>query len=159
MRIGKPQFKSRGVTLIELLVVITLIGMAYALLPKMAFGGVSGPELKANVRALATGLRLTRDVAINTRREAMLTINLDAHEFSVQNDSRVHKLNEKIDIKLYTSQADLISDKIGSVRFFPDGSSNGGRVTVGAGGRDFALDIDWLTGRISVAELLQNARG
>lgn len=143
----------RGFTLIEMVVVIVLIGLAYTLLPKLAFGGVSGPELKSNVRAVATGLRMARDAAINTKREAMLTIDLDARIFTVQNDSRVHKLNEKIDVKLYTAQADLVSEKVGSIRFFPDGSSNGGRVTIGAGGRDFAVDVDWLTGRVTISEL------
>ena len=151
--------RQRGFTLIEIMVVIVLIGLAYALLPKLAFGGVSGPELKSNVRAVATGLRMTRDTAINSKQEATLTLDLDAHVFRVQNDARVHKLNEKIDVKLYTSQADLVSEKIGSIRFFPDGSSNGGRVTVGAGGRDFAVDIDWLTGRVTISELAGNARG
>ena len=151
--------RQRGFTLIEMVVVIVLIGLAYALLPKLAFGGVSGPELKSNVRAVATGLRMARDTAINSKREATLTLDLDAHVFRVQNDARVHKLNEKIDVKLYTSQADLVSEKIGSIRFFPDGSSNGGRVTVGAGGRDFAVDIDWLTGRVTISELAGNARG
>ena len=151
--------RQRGFTLIEIVVVIVLIGLAYALLPKLAFGGVSGPELKSNVRAVATGLRMTRDTAINSKREATLTLDLDAHVFRVQNDARVHKLNEKIDVKLYTSQADLVSEKIGSIRFFPDGSSNGGRVTVGAGGRDFSVDIDWLTGRVTISELAGNARG
>ena len=143
----------RGFTLIEMVVVIVLIGLAYTLLPKLAFGGVSGPELKSNVRAVAAGLRMTRDAAINTRREATLTIDLDARVFTVQNDARLHKLNEKIEVKLYTAQADLVSDKVGSIRFFPDGSSNGGRVTVGAGGRDFAVDVDWLTGRVTISEL------
>ena len=151
--------RQRGFTLIEMVVVIVLIGLAYALLPKLAFGGVSGPELKSNVRAVATGLRMARDTAINSKREATLTLDLDAHVFRVQNDARVHKLNEKIDVKLYTSQADLVSEKIGSIRFFPDGSSNGGRVTVGAGGRDFSVDIDWLTGRVTISELAGNARG
>ena len=151
--------RQRGFTLIEMVVVIVLIGLAYALLPKLAFGGVSGPELKSNVRAVATGLRMTRDTAINSKREATLTLDLDAHVFRVQDDARVHKLNEKIDVKLYTSQADLVSEKIGSIRFFPDGSSNGGRVTVGAGGRDFSVDIDWLTGRVTISELAGNARG
>lgn len=151
--------RSTGFTLIELLVVITLIGLAYALVPKMAFGGVSGAELKSNVRAVATGLRLTRDVAISTKREAMLTIDLDARVFTVQDDGKQHKLNEKIDVKLFTSQADLVSDKIGAIRFYPDGSSNGGRITVGAGGRDFAVDVDWLTGRVTILELAQSGRG
>ena len=141
-----------GYSLLELIVVIVIMGLAYTLLPKMVFSGVSGAELRSNVRAVATGLRLTRDAAINTRREAVLTLDLEAREFTVQNDAKVHKLHDKLDVKLYTSQADLITEKIGAIRFYPDGSSNGGRVTVSAGGRGFEVDVDWLTGRVTIKD-------
>jgi general secretion pathway protein H len=118
----------------------------------MVFSGVSGAELRSNARAVATGLRLTRDAAINTRREAVMTLNLESREFTVQNDAQVHKLHDKLDVKLYTSQADLITDKVGTIRFYPDGSSNGGRITVGAGGRAFEVDVDWLTGRVTIKD-------
>jgi general secretion pathway protein H len=142
----------RGYSLLELVVVIVIIGLSYTLLPKMVFSGVSGAELRSNVRAVATGLRLTRDAAINTRREAIMTLDLESREFTVQNDTKVHKLHDKLDVKLYTSQADLITDKVGTIRFYPDGSSNGGRVTVSAGGRAFEVDVDWLTGRVSIKD-------
>jgi len=142
--------RQRGFSLLEVLVVIVIIGLSYALLPKMFYSGVSGAELRSNVRAVATGLRLARDAAINTRREAVLTLDLDQRTFTVQNDTRVHKLNEALDVKLYTSQADLITEKVGAIRFYPDGSSNGGRVTMAAGERAFEVDVDWLTGHVTI---------
>ena len=142
--------RQRGFSLLEVLVVIVIIGLSYALLPKMFYSGVSGAELRSNVRAVATGLRLARDAAINTRREAVLTLDLDQRSFTVQNDTRVHKLNEALDVKLYTSQADLITEKVGAIRFYPDGSSNGGRVTMAAGERAFEVDVDWLTGHVTI---------
>ena len=142
--------RQQGFSLLELMVVVVLIGLAYTLLPRMVFSGVSGAELRSNVRAVAAGLRLTRDTAINTRREAVLTLDLDNRVFTVQNDAKPHKLNEQLDVKLYTSQADLITDRVGTIRFYPDGSSNGGRVTVGAGGRAFIVDVDWLTGHVTI---------
>jgi general secretion pathway protein H len=144
--------RQSGFSLLEIIVVLVIIAMSYTLLPKMVFSGVSGADLRANVRAVATGLRLTRESAINTRREAVMTLDLENRVFTVQNDAKVHKLHEQIDVKLYTSQADLITDKVGTIRFYPDGSSNGGRVTVGAGGRAFEVDVDWLTGRVSVKD-------
>ena len=68
------------------------------------------------------------------------------------NETKPHKLNEKLDVKLYTSEADLISEKVGKIRFFPDGSSNGGRVTVGVGERGFEIDVDWLTGHVTIKD-------
>lgn len=153
----RPPLNQQGYSLLELIVVIVIIGLAYTLLPKMVFSGVSGAELRSNVRAVATGLRLTRDAAINTRREAVMSLDLEKREFTVQNDAKVHKLHEKLDVKLYTSQADLITDKVGSIRFYPDGSSNGGRVTVAAGGRAFEVDVDWLTGRVTINDKVVDA--
>jgi len=152
--------RQQGYSLLEVIVVIVIIGLSYSLLPKMVFSGVSGAELRSNVRAVATGLRLTRDAAINKRREAVMTLDLESREFTVQDDAKVHKLHDKVDVKLYTSQADLITEKIGTIRFFPDGSSNGGRVTVSAGGRAFEVDVDWLTGRVSIKDVpAGDARG
>ena len=144
--------RQRGFSLLEMIVVITIIGLAYTLLPKMVFSGVSGAELRSNARAVATGLRIARDAAINTKRETVLSLDMENRMFTLPNDSKLHKLNDQLDVKLYTSAADVISDKVGTIRFFPDGSSNGGRVTVAAGERGFEIDVDWLTGHVTISD-------
>jgi len=144
--------RQRGFSLIEMIVVITIIGLAYTLLPKMVFSGVSGAELRSNARAVATGLRIARDAAINTKRETVLSLDMENRMFTLPNDPKVHKLNDQLDVKLYTAAADVISDKVGTIRFFPDGSSNGGRVTVAAGERGFEIDVDWLTGHVTISD-------
>ena len=144
--------RQRGFSLLEVIVVITIIGLAYVLLPKMVFSGVSGAELRANARAVATGLRIARDAAINTKREAVMSLDMENRQFTLPNNTKLHKLHEQLDVKLYTAQADLISEKVGTIRFFPDGSSNGGRVTVGTGERGFEIDVDWLTGHVTIKD-------
>ncbi len=119
----------RGVTLLELLIV-----------------------LKSAARDVAAGLRLARDRAISQRAESLLELNLEARTFRVSPDENSHRLPGKIDLKLYTAQRDLLSDKVGAIRFFPDGGSNGGRITLAAGERKYDVDVDWLTGRIAILE-------
>ncbi len=39
-----------------------------------------------------------------------------------------------------------------SIRFYPDGSSTGGRNTGSSGEGKYLVDVDWLTGRVSIAD-------
>ena len=142
----------RGVTLLELLIVLTLMALIAAMVLPMFSGGVSGTDLKTAARDVAAGLRLARDRAIAQRTESLLELNLEARTFRVSPDERSHRLPEKLDLKLYTAQRDLLNDKVGAIRFFPDGGSNGGRITLAAGERKYDVDVDWLTGRVAILE-------
>src|SRR6202040_67417 len=142
--------RHRGFTLLELLIVLTLMALIAAMTLPMFSGGVSGTDLKAAARDVAAGLRLARDRAISQRAESLLELNLEARTFRVSPDERSHRLPEKIDLKLYTAQRDLSSDKVGAIRFFPDGGSNGGRITLAAGERKDDVDADWLAGRTAL---------
>jgi general secretion pathway protein H len=43
-----------------------------------------------------------------------------------------------------------VDDKIAGIRFLPDGSSTGGRITVAVGEFEQLIDVDWVTGRVTV---------
>ena len=72
--------------------------------------------------------------------------------FKVDRDPKEHALPRDVDLKLYTAQKDLVDEKVGSIRFYPDGGSNGGRITVGSGERKYEIDVDWLTGRVAILD-------
>jgi general secretion pathway protein H len=97
-------------------------------------------------------LRLARSEALSERRETFLVIDVAGKRFKVDRDAQAHALPAKIELKLYTAQNDLVSDSVGSIRFFPDGGSNGGRITVASGARKFDVDVDWLTGRVAILD-------
>jgi general secretion pathway protein H len=141
-----------GVTLLELLIVLVLMGLIAALTIPTFSGGVSTTELKSAAREVAAGLRLARGQAIAQKAEAALELDVAARSFRVPPDTRLHALPAGIDLKLFTAQRDLVNDKIGAIRFFPDGGSNGGRITLAAGERKYDVDVDWLTGRVAILE-------
>jgi general secretion pathway protein H len=141
-----------GVTLLELLIVIALMAIIAALVVPMFGGPVSTSELRATARQLAAGLRLARSEAVSERRETFLVIDVAGKRFKVDREAREHALPSKVDLKLFTAQNDLVSENVGSIRFYPDGGSNGGRITVASGARKFDVDVDWLTGRVAILD-------
>jgi general secretion pathway protein H len=143
---------ARGVTLLELLIVLSIMAFVATIVLPMLGGGVSTSELKSAAREVAAGLRYARGQAIVQRGDALLVIDVDARSFTLPPDTRVHRLPEKLDVKLFTAQRDLVGEKIGAIRFFPDGGSNGGRITLAAGERKYDVDVDWLTGRVTILE-------
>jgi general secretion pathway protein H len=144
--------RPHGLTLLELLIVIALMAVVAGMVIPMFGGPVSTSELRSSARQLAAGLRLARSEALSERRETFLVIDVAGKRFKVDRDAQAHSLPAKIELKLYTAQNDLVSDSVGSIRFFPDGGSNGGRITVASGSRKFDVDVDWLTGRVAILD-------
>jgi len=142
-----------GMTMIEILVVLAIMALGAALVVPMVAGtGVSNGDLKAAARQLAAGLRLARSEAITGRHETVLLLDIEKRSFRVAKDSREVALPAKVELKLFTAQSDLVSERQGAIRFFPDGGSNGGRITVASGERKYEVDVDWLTGRVAILD-------
>lgn len=141
-----------GVTLIELVVVMVLLAILAGVAIPLLGPGVSTTELKSAARQVAAGLRMARSEAVATRSDTRMLLDLEHRTFRVGSDPKVHPLPRELSMKLFTAQADLVDERVGAIRFFPDGGSNGGRVTLAAGERKFEVDVDWLTGRVAILD-------
>jgi general secretion pathway protein H len=142
--------RPRGLTLLELLVVLGLMAIVASVGIPMFVGAVSNTELRTAAREVAAGLRYARSEALAQKRETVVVYDVERRTFRVDRDSREHALPRGIDMKLFGALSDIANPRVGAIRFFPDGGSNGGRVTVAAGERKFDVDIDWLTGRVAI---------
>jgi general secretion pathway protein H len=142
----------RGVTLLELLVVLALLALLATVALPLLGSGVSTTAMKGAARELAAALRQARSEAMATRAETLVTIDLEGRRFVVGRDPKPRSLPRELDLKLFTAQMDIVDDKVGGIRFYPDGGSNGGRVTLAAGERKYEVDIDWLTGRVAILD-------
>ncbi len=141
-----------GFTLLEIIVVLAIGAAIYALLLGVPMRGASTADLKSAARTLASGLRQAQSTAMATRHDALLTLDLDARQFTVSGDTQPRSLPQGVDLKLYTAQSEVASERKGAIRFYPDGSSTGGRITVSAGERKYLVDVDWLTGRVWIED-------
>ena len=143
--------RPQGFTLLEVIAVLAIGAIIYALLLGTPFGTASAGDLKAAARTIASGLRQAQTLAVTSRRDALLTLDVEAREFRV-GDTEPHHVSDKVDLKLFTAQSEVMSERLGSIRFYPDGSSTGGRVTVSSGERKYLVDVDWITGRVAITE-------
>lgn len=140
-----------GFTLLELLAVVSILALVAAFVVP-SLGGGSTVEIKAAARSLAAGLRQTRNRALNDNRSATLALDVAKREFRLPGEQRARKLPARVDIVLYAARSEQLSEQLGAIRFFSDGSSTGGRITLSADALRYLVNVDWLTGRVSVVE-------
>ena len=143
---------AKGFTLIELLVVMVLMGVILAVVPMALFNVLPGAELKGAARDIAAGLRQARSLAVLGNRDVDFVVDIAARDYAILGKGESRALPERLEIQLETAQSELSDEDVGVISFFPDGSSTGGRVTLGWEGREYHVMVDWLTGQVSVVE-------
>jgi general secretion pathway protein H len=147
----RPPSAGGGFTLLELLVVIAILGFALVLITGYKAPWSGAAALRATAAELASGLRLARSEAILDNRSVTLALDLERHSYRV-GAGKPRSLPARLSIKLLTIAGERADARRGDIRFNPDGSSSGGRITIAEGGRRIAIGVDWLTGRVRVAD-------
>ena len=143
--------RTSGFTLIELLVVLAVIAFILAIAPPLFDKGLSGASLKAAARGIAGTLRQARSEAITRNREITFTIDVEGRRYGVGN-RRGGVVPAEAEISLFTAQSERLDATTGNIRFFPNGGSTGGRVSLAHDQRQYHVSVDWLPGQVSVAE-------
>jgi general secretion pathway protein H len=151
IRRGECGRRAAGFTLIELLVVLAILGLALALIVGYKPPWSSTLGLRGAAAELASGLREARSEAILRNRPVSLDLDLAGRRFQI-GAGPVRQLPPALTLALLTVTGERRDGNIGGIRFNPDGSSTGGRISIGDGKRALAVGVDWLTGRVSVAE-------
>lgn len=140
---------NRGYTLFELLVVFAVIGLVLASMPMIVASARPGPTARVAAEELAASLRLARSEAIGRYVPATVLLDVERRVYRGA-DGAVHELAEELDFRFVTARSELTGDTAGQIRFFPDGSATGGKITVSQGGQSYVVDVDWLTGEVNV---------
>ena len=140
-------------TLLELLVVMALAALLMAAAPPLLTAALPGVELKAGARRVVSGLRLAREEAIRNGIEVAFVVDVEGRSVQIEGDFPRLSLPEKAVVKLVAAQSEMREDGVGAIRFFPDGSSTGGRLFLGREERGgYQIGVTWLTGRIQMID-------
>ncbi|MEM7251180.1 MAG: GspH/FimT family protein [Pseudomonadota bacterium] len=141
----------RGFTLFELLIVLVLLALALGIVVP-SLGGGSATELRSAAADLSSALRKVRAEAMTRNRSVVLTLDVERKAIRIGDTPSERRLPQGVEYELFTADTERTGDTSGRVRFFPNGSSTGGRVTVSVGERSLLVDIDWFTGRVRVID-------
>jgi general secretion pathway protein H len=144
--------RQSGFSLVELLVVLAVMGFALALIAGYKAPWSSTLNLQGTAAELAAGLRLARSEAIAHNRPVVLAVDLAGHRYRV-GSAPPHGLPLQLSVSLLTVNGEKRNAANGDIRFNPDGSSTGGRIVLADGVRRVAVGVDWLTGRVRVADV------
>jgi len=140
--------KNSGFTLLELLIVLVIIVLGFSVVAINASSGHRALEHKAAVRDIVSALRYARGQALMTHQETEVSFNLADNSYTVSGRDKVYTIPEFIEVTVVTAQSEITGEGQGNVRFFADGSSTGGRITLEREGYAWRVDINWLTGQI-----------
>ncbi|MDR3436567.1 GspH/FimT family pseudopilin [Telmatospirillum sp.] len=148
----RPLRRDGGFTLIEIVVVLGILGLALALV--LSYGTPRGGALalRAAATELAGGLREARSLAVAGNKPVAVAIDLTSHRWQIDGQD-VRHLPEDMSVRLLTVAGETASNTLGRFRFFPDGSATGGRIEFAGANRRIQIGIDWLSGRVSLAEV------
>ena len=146
----------RGFTLLELLVVLAIIGVVLAFVPGFILRGQPGLDVDVAARAIADALRQARSDAVLQNRELLFALVVEQRLFRVGGQRAPVQIPRCVDITFQTARSEAMSETIGQIRFYPDGSATGGRIGLAIDGQQVEVVVDWLTGLVSVKHATQS---
>ena len=137
-----------GFTLLELVAVVAIAAVVM---------GVSAPAMQrfyqssqyhGAVNDVVTVLSAARYTAIRNGKAEDVAINPQTRKLT--QGEAVKNLPESITLEVLGS-GELNTDGAGVIRFYPDGGSSGGSVTLAHhNGMQVRVDVDWLLGRVEL---------
>lgn len=146
---NSPLRQSRGFTLIELIIVLLISVLGFAAISSNISSGNQSTKLQAAARDIASALRYAHGQALLSRQPVSVAINLDDNSYRISNRNKIYRLADEIDVSLVVAEEEFEKGE-GSIRFFGDGSSTGGRITLEWGKQLRRIDVNWITGEVGI---------
>ncbi|PPD35893.1 MAG: type II secretion system protein GspH [Methylomonas sp.] len=140
----------QGFTLLELIIVLLISVLGFAVVGSNIASGNQSTRIQAAARDIASALRYAHGQSLMSRQPVSVAINLDDNSYRISNRGKRYPLDEKIDISVTVAEEEFTDGQQASIRFFGDGSSTGGRITLEWGKQLRRIDVNWITGAVSI---------
>jgi general secretion pathway protein H len=153
---GARRRGSPGFTLIEIVVVLAILAVATALVLPSIGRGTEALRLRSETGRVAALLREARLKAVSQRRAVRVTLDRARNSFALIAGDAEHPVRE---VALAAGLRVTVATGTESVGFSSRGMARETRWLVEAsGGRRLAIDVDALTGRVTIGPQDRKAR-
>ena len=146
--------REHGFSLIEMIAVLVLIALVFAFVTLSFSKSLSSAKIQAASRDLVAALRFTRGQAIVKGKSTSLELDIENNRYMTPG-RHVVELPKNMRMTLLTADNEVTGANSGRIRFFPDGASTGGHISVLMGKDEWRINVDWLTGAVTREELKQ----
>lgn len=143
---------AQGFTLLELIIVLVISVLGFAVVGSNISSGNQSTRLQAAARDIASALRYAHGQALMSRQPVSVAVNLAENSYRISNRNKIYHLDERIEISLTVAEEELDKGQEGSIRFFGDGSSTGGRIVLEWGNQLRRIDVNWITGAVAITD-------
>ena len=141
---------SKGFTLLELLLVLVVVIMGFSVIGLNISSGNDATEHQSTARDLVSALRFAKGQALISHKETTVDLDLNENTYTVSDRDKVFAIPDTIALTVVTAQDEMTGKGLASIRFFPDGSSSGGRIKLERSAVTWQIDINWLTGQVEL---------
>lgn len=157
MALRELQWASRsgGFTLLEILLALTIVGLVMGLTTVNLRAPSESSLLKAETRKLVAELRAVRAKALSDSRIYAIQATEEGHGYTILPTGELAELPEGFSLVISQGASAAQQGVVSAapmIRFYPDGSTNGGRIALATENLTRSLDVNWMTGEISLAQ-------
>ena len=135
--------------MLELLMVVVLMAMMVVIVPP-ALSKSSSTEMKLATQKIANALRYTRSQAIATKQASTFDLDVKRRQYRYPGSEHDKPIADSLTIKITSARSEFIDKDTGVIRFYPDGSSTGGKIIVATPQNHKTIRVSWITGKVTV---------
>lgn len=136
--------------------VVVLIAAVSGLTIGLLGVGRSGRQLREAVNTVSTELLYARTRALMTGQPQSFAMDLDKRTWIAANHQG--SLSRDLQVTFDAVREEQHSAREAAIRFFPDGSATGGRISLRTQGVGYRVDVRWLTGEVTRTRLPDQSR-
>lgn len=150
-----PHYYS-GFSLLELLVALGVAALIGTLTLPVINTSLDKFRVRAAAHAIVDSLKDTRQQALLSHSEALFSLDINTPSVTVQGkEQQTLPLPDDTSLTMLTGTDEIIDSGNAQIRFFHDGSSTGGSISMLYRQQQYHINIDWLTGKVQLSQMPQ----